>query len=132
MIRIRPGTLARPWVARTRSRPHLGKTSRVRPKITVVGGAGLVEKLGERDYADVSAAADGDAISGSDVVVLAEPRDELFGDIRERAPNAVVVSVGHSPAAVCEATLFPRARIIGVGDEAAAADLIAAIVLDRD
>src|SRR5206468_6044010 len=70
--------------------------------------------------------------SGSDVVVLAEDADELFADIRDRAPNAVVVAVGRSPAAVCEATLFPRARIIGVSDDAAAADVVDAIVLDRD
>jgi len=95
----------------------------VRPKISVVGGADLVEKLGECDYAKVGSAATSDDVSGSDIVVLVDPGEELFADIRDRAPNAV---------AVCEATLFPRARIIGVADEAAAAEVVDAIVLDRD
>lgn len=104
----------------------------MRPKISVVGGAGLVEKLAERNYAQVVSADDADDVSGSDVVVLADPGEELFADIRDRAPNAVVIAVGRSPAAVCEATLFPRARIIGVADEAAATEVVDAIVLDRD
>jgi hypothetical protein len=104
----------------------------VRRKISVVGGAELAQVLADRDYADVVRVGAGDDLSGSDVVVLAEPGEELFDDIRVRAPNAVVVAVGLSPRPVCEATLFPRARIVGVGgDTDYVAQAIDSIVLDR-
>jgi len=73
-----------------------------------------------------------DEISGADVVVVAENDGDKWGDlIRDRAPNAVVVVVG-SPQAICEATLFPRARIIGVADSAQADAVVDAVVNDLD
>jgi hypothetical protein len=60
---------------------------------------------------------DPDEISGADVVVVAAEESEKWGElVRDRAPNAVVVVVGGSPHVMCETTLFPRARIIGVED----------------
>jgi hypothetical protein len=74
-----------------------------------------------------------DEISGADVVVVqANDGDEWAETIRVRAPNAVVVVIGDSPEAVCEGTLFPRARIIGVGDRAAADAVVDAVVNDLD
>ena len=103
----------------------------MRQKISVVGGAELARSLSERDYAEVVEVNGDEDVAGSSVVVLAEPGDRLFGAIRDRAPNAVVVVAGHSPSAVCEATLFPRARIIGTEDADAAADVVDSVVLDR-
>jgi hypothetical protein len=102
----------------------------VRRKITVVGDGELAERLADRDYAEVVQAGSGDDFSGAAVVVLADPGDQFFDAIRDRAPSAVVVVAGHSPQPVCEATLFPRARIIGV-DPADVQDVLDAIVLDR-
>jgi hypothetical protein len=60
---------------------------------------------------------DPDEISGADVVVVAAEESEKWAElVRDRAPNAVVVVVGGSPHVMCETTLFPRARIIGVED----------------
>ena len=71
-------------------------------------------------------------ISGADIVIVAaEHGDELAPVIRDRAPNAVVVVVGGSPSSVCETTLFPRSRIVGVEDDAEAAAVVDAIVYDR-
>ncbi|MFL5894034.1 MAG: hypothetical protein ACJ76Z_02840 [Thermoleophilaceae bacterium] len=103
----------------------------MRPKITVVGGGELAATLAERDYATVVSGRNGDDVSGSDVVVLAEQAEGLFDAIRDRAPNAVVIVAGDSPAAVCEATLFPRSRILGVEDVASVPDVVDSIVLDR-
>lgn len=73
-----------------------------------------------------------DEISGADVVVVvASDGDRWAEQIRDRAPNAVVVVVGGSPQAVCEVTLFPRARIIGVADDTEAEAVVDAIVNDR-
>jgi malate/lactate dehydrogenase len=72
-------------------------------------------------------------ISGADVVVVtASEGAQLSPQIRDRAPNAVVVVVGGSPQAVCEGTLFPRSRIIGVADSAAADAVVDAVVNDLD
>jgi malate/lactate dehydrogenase len=74
-----------------------------------------------------------DAVSGADVVVVAAGAADEWGVvIRDRAPNAVVIVHGGSPHAICEATLFPRARIIGVSDEAAADEVVDAVVNDLD
>jgi hypothetical protein len=74
-----------------------------------------------------------DEISGADVVVVAaEKGGALAESIRDRAPNAVVVVVGGSPQEICETTLFPRARIIGVADDGEADAVVDAIVNDRD
>ena len=73
-----------------------------------------------------------DEISGADVVVVqAEQSGEWGEQIRVRAPNAVVVVVGDSPQNICEATLFPRARIIGVADQSEADAVVGAIVNDE-
>ena len=73
-----------------------------------------------------------DEISGADVVVVAaSDGDQWAEQIRDRAPNAVVVVVGGSPQTVCEVTLFPRGRIIGVADDAEADAVVDAIVSDR-
>ena len=73
-----------------------------------------------------------DEISGADIVVVAsEHADRLAHDIRDRAPNAVVVVVGGSPHVVCELTLFPRARIVGVETDAEAAAVVDSVVYDR-
>jgi len=102
----------------------------VREKITVVGDAGCAARLGEGDYADV--VSDPDEISGSAVVVLFEGGDDVFAQIRRRAPNAVVVVVGASPQPACEATLFSRSRIVGVdGADDSVVDVVEAIVMDR-
>jgi hypothetical protein len=74
-----------------------------------------------------------DEISGADVVVVqAEASGEWGEQIRVRAPNAVVVVIGESPQAICEATLFPRARIIGVADQSEADAVVNAVVADQE
>jgi hypothetical protein len=71
-------------------------------------------------------------LSGADIVVMSADQDEkLAVEIRDRAPNAVVVVVGGSPHQVCETTLFPRARIVGVEDDAQVAAIVDSIVYDR-
>jgi hypothetical protein len=42
-----------------------------------------------------------------------------------------VIVVGESPHEMCEATLFPRARIIGVKDDREVAPVVDAVVYDR-
>lgn len=72
-------------------------------------------------------------ISGADVVVVSENDSAEWAErLRVRAPNSVVVVVGESVQAFCEGTLFPRARIIGVGDQSAADEVVEAIVHDLD
>ena len=74
-----------------------------------------------------------DEISGADVVVVAASGHDEWGErIRVRAPNSVVVVVGGSPQAICEATLFPRARIIGVQEEVQADAVVEAVVNDLE
>ncbi len=73
-----------------------------------------------------------DEMSGADVVVIPAGADEAWAErIRVRAPNAVVVVVGGSPQPVCETTLFPRSRIVGVEDHEVEA-VVDAIVHDRE
>ena len=73
-------------------------------------------------------ATDPEEISGADVVVVAAEDSEKWAEmVRDRAPNAVVVVVGGSPHVMCETTLFPRARIIGVEDREQADAVVAAI-----
>jgi hypothetical protein len=80
---------------------------------------------------DARDAGNPEEISGADVVVVhADAGDEWAERIRVRAPNAVVIVVGGSPQAICEATLFPRARILGV-EEGAVGAVLDAIVNDR-
>jgi hypothetical protein len=73
-----------------------------------------------------------DEVSGADVVVVRAEDGDKWGElVRDRAPNAVVVVVGESPHAMCEATLFPRARIIGVRADSEIPGVVDAIVYDR-
>ena len=69
---------------------------------------------------------------GADVVVLAGDGD--LAEVARSAPAAAVVVAGDDLegrcSAVYEATLFPRARIIGVADGVSAA--VESIVLERD
>ena len=62
-------------------------------------------------------------LSGADVVVLAGQPD--LDAVRDRAPAAVLLIAGDRLEERCkeayEATLFPRARVIGVSDPAGAA-----------
>jgi malate/lactate dehydrogenase len=74
-----------------------------------------------------------DDVSGADVVVVSANDGDRWGRvIRDRAPDAVVVVVGGSPQALCEATLFPRARIIGVASADEAEAVVDAVVNDLD
>ena len=80
--------------------------------------------------ADLGSGSVPDDVSGADVVVVSADDSARWGElIRDRAPNAVVVVVG-SPQQICETTLFPRARIIGVPDRAAADVVVDAVVHD--
>ena len=73
-----------------------------------------------------------DEVSGADVVVVRAEDGDKWGDIvRDRAPNAVVIVVGDSPHEMCEATLFPRARIIGVASDDEVTAVIDAVIYDR-
>jgi hypothetical protein len=74
-----------------------------------------------------------DEVSGADVVVVSAADGGRFAEsIRDRAPNAVVIVVGGSPQEICEKTLFPRARIIGVDDQKQADAIVDAVVKDLD
>ena len=85
------------------------------------------------DAAVVDLASAPDEISGADVVVVRASDGDKWGElVRDRAPNAVVIVVGDSPHAMCEATLFPRARIIGVADDSEVGPVVDAIVYDRE
>jgi hypothetical protein len=73
-----------------------------------------------------------DEVSGADVVVVRAEDGDRGGElVRDRAPNAGVVVVGASPHEMCEATLFPRARIIGVKDDSEVGPVVDAVVYDR-
>lgn len=73
----------------------------------------------------------GEDLHGADVVVLAGDVD--LRELRDCAPAAVVLLAGDDVETrgkqVYEATLFPRGRILGVGDLARAAE---AIVFELD
>src|SRR3954471_3614442 len=70
-------------------------------------------------------------VSGADVVIVRAEDGDKWGDlVRDRAPNAVVIVVGDSPHEMCEATLFPRARIIGVKDDGKVGAVVDAVVYD--
>lgn len=76
----------------------------------------------------------GDDLSGADVVVLAGDGD--LEDVRTRAPAAVLVVAGEDVEERCqqvyEATLFPRARIIGVPDPQRVHAAVESILLERE
>jgi hypothetical protein len=71
-------------------------------------------------------------VSGADVVVVRAEDGDKWGElVRDRAPNAVVIVVGDSPHEMCEATLFPRARIIGVKEDSEVGAIVDAVLYDR-
>ena len=73
-----------------------------------------------------------DEVSGADVVVVRAEDGSKWGElVRDRAPNAVVIVVGDSPHEMCEATLFPRARFIGVQHDNEVAPVVDSVVYDR-
>jgi hypothetical protein len=100
----------------------------VRKRIAVVGG--VAELSGDFDVVEIDESRL-DEISGADVVVIGAPSDAALDSIRDRAPNAVVVVVGESPQRACEATLFPRARIIGIEEAGELGPVVDSIVFDR-
>ena len=75
----------------------------------------------------------GEDLHGASVVVVGGETD--LDELRRRAPAAVVLVTGGELEKRCQAaygaTLFPRARIIGVADPAAAAESIV-FELDRE
>ena len=98
------------------------------PRRVAVAGA----SYSNGDVLVVDVEAEPDEISGADVVIAAaDQADELAYDIRDRAPNSIVIVIGGSPHNVCERTLFPRARIVGVENEAEAAAVVDAVIYDR-
>src|SRR4051812_20197930 len=98
----------------------------------VVGGFRPHPDQGSRGVVVVDFGSDPDEVSGADVVVVRAEDGDKWGDlVRDRAPNAVVIVIGDSPHEMCEATLFPRARIIGVNDDREVGPLVDAVVYDR-
>jgi hypothetical protein len=98
----------------------------MRKKISVIGVKGV--EIGDALARDANVS---DDVSGADVVVLAGDGD--LEEIKHRAPAAVLLIAGdrieERCQEACEATLFPRARIIGVTNPSEAA---ASIVFERD
>jgi hypothetical protein len=71
-------------------------------------------------------------VSGADVVVVRAEDGDKWGElVRDRAPNAVVIVIGDSPHEMCEATLFPRARIIGVKEDGEVQAIVESVLYDR-
>jgi hypothetical protein len=71
-------------------------------------------------------------VSGADVVVVRAEDGDKWGElVRDRAPNAVVIVIGDSPHEMCESTLFPRARIIGVKDDSEVQAIVESVLYDR-
>jgi hypothetical protein len=100
----------------------------MRKKISVIGSKGVEIAHELAAYAEV-----GDDLSGADVVVLAGDGD--LAAIRRSAPAAVLVVAGDSVEdrcrALAEATLFPRARIVGVADPARVGPVVESIMFER-
>src|SRR4051794_13235119 len=98
------------------------------PRRVAVAGASYAND----DVHVVDVLSEPEEISGADIVVAAaEAADRLADDIRDRAPNSIVIVVGGSPHNVCEVTLFPRARIVGVETDDEAAAVVDAVIYDR-
>jgi hypothetical protein len=100
----------------------------MRKKVSVIGkGVKIAQDLSR--IADVA-----DDIRGADVVVLAGDGD--LAEIARSAPAAALVLIGADLEERCQAayeqTLFPRARIIGVGDQDRVGAVVEAIILERD
>ena len=102
----------------------------MRCKVTVVGEApSLRRELAAGAYAEVASE---EGLPGSHVVVLAGGVDVAAQARRvaSRAPGAVIVVVDGDVRTVLEASLFPRARVVGVDADAALA-AIEAVLYDR-
>ncbi len=99
----------------------------MRKKISVIGADVQIARELAR-YADV-----GEDVRGADVVVLAGDGD--LAAIRELAPAAAVLVTADPVAKRCEevysATLFPRARVIGIPDSTAVTAAAESIVFER-
>jgi hypothetical protein len=100
----------------------------MRKKISVIG-------KGVKIAPELSRAADvGEDLHGADVVVLADEGD--LAAVARSAPAAALVVTGGDVENRCqkvlEATLFPRARIVGVSDAARLDAVLESIVLERD
>jgi hypothetical protein len=100
----------------------------MRKKISVMG-KGVKIAAGLSRVAEV-----GEDFHGADVVVLAEDAD--LAAVARSAPAAALVVTGDGVEDRCqkvfEATLFPRARIVGVPDAGQLDAILEAIVLERD
>lgn len=74
-----------------------------------------------------------DDISGSDVVIVGGDVESAAEAIRVRAPAATVLVTADPVAECCEnvyrATLFPRARVIGIAEPRAAAAAALSVLL---
>jgi hypothetical protein len=100
----------------------------MRKKISVIGkGVETAQELAR--IADV-----GSDVRGADVVVLGGDGD--LAEIARSAPAAAVIVAGNGIEERCqatyEATLFPRARIIGIADAGRVGAAIESIVLESD
>jgi anthranilate phosphoribosyltransferase len=101
----------------------------MRKKIGVIGSESADIAQALAPLAEV-----GESLSGANVVVLGGDGD--LEEVRTCAPAAVVVVIGDAVSERCqevyEATLFPRARIIGLTEPGRAASAVEAILLERD
>lgn len=100
----------------------------MRKRVAVLEG--VADLSGDFDVVDIEESGL-DEISGADVVVIGAPSDAALEAIRDRAPSSVVVVVGESPQRACEATLFPRARIIGIEHSGELGAVVDSVVFDR-
>jgi len=76
-----------------------------------------------------------DDFRGVDVVVVTDDNADLAAVARSAPAAALVVTGGNLEERceqVCAATLFPRARIVGIPDEDRVSAAIESIVLERD
>ena len=103
----------------------------MRAKVTVAGSAELAAAVTDRLAGNADVASE-DELTGSDVIVIGPGADvgAVAALARDRAPNAVLIVAGAGIETACETTLFPRARIIGAGEEDVGA-LAEAVVFDR-
>jgi hypothetical protein len=100
----------------------------MRKKISVIGkGVETAQELAR--IAEI-----GDDVRGADVVVLAGEGN--LAAIARSAPAAAVVVAGERVEERCQATydatLFPRARIVGIADAGGVGAAVESIVLERD
>ena len=103
----------------------------MRAKVTVAGSPELGAAVAERLAGNADVAGE-DELTGSDVIVLGPGADvaAIAERARDRAPNAVLIVAGDGIETACETTLFPRARIIGAGEEDVG-ELVEAVAFDR-